>query len=525
MTRSLPPLSSSSSAISIEPDEILGSIEPRIFTPPLRPLKPAVIDEEGNVLEEATSYGFGVITFAREILGTPLDEWEEVAVIRGGELLPGGRCRFKKLLIIVARQNGKTFLLDVLAKFWLYVEARSALLVISKSRGKAKEFWEHVIRDTLQHPELSTLYGERRKANGEEFYETADGSVFKFAAPNGDAGRGDTNERIIMDELRQQRNWDCWGSAFPSMNAKPTGQLVAITNQGDDRGVVLDSLRESALAFIKSGKGDRRLGILEWSAPPGSSPLDPHALAMANPNLGRRIDLEDLLAEGERVLQAGGDELNVHLTEVLCIRIRSFDGAMNPEAWEANQTGTGLESFPAKSIVFSLDMAWGNRHVALIASAVSNTGQTHQETVNTWVGPTAPTDMMRDLPGHLSRSGVRRLVWMPNSPMAALAPKLRKLKLPGGVVMEELKAEIKEACMSYSEANDAGDLVVYPDEDMTDQVLSATKKYTGSLWLFAPGEGKHCNFAYALAAGYWMAQTMPKPVGPLRLVSPDDEDD
>ena len=511
--------SSSSSAISIEPTKILGSIEPRIFTPPLRKLKPAVIDEEGNILEPATTYGFAVIDFAYA-LGTPLDPWEEVAVIRGGELLPNGKPRFRKLLIMVARQNGKTFLLDILVKFWLYVERRTGILVTSKNRGKAQEFWEGVMTSTERHPDLRAYYGGRRKSNGAEFYETTDGCMFKFAAPNGDAGRGDSNERIVMDEIRQQHNWDCWASAYPSMNAKPFGQLIAITNQGDDKGVVLDSLHKSAMDFIKTGKGDPKLGLLEWSAPAGSSPLDPHALAMANPNLNRRVDLEDLLSEGERVLKAGGDELNVHLTEVLCIRIRSFDGAVDPDAYERCCIGQGLESFPSGRIAFFLDMAWGNRHVALVAAAVSNTGQVHVEPVNAWDGRGAPRDMMRDLSGHLERSGVRRLGWMPNSPMAALAPELRKLKLPRGVVMDEIKGEVSEVCMSFSEMVDAEQLVVYPDEAMTEQVISTTKKYRNNTWVFFPPENGYCDFTYAAAGAVWLARTMPTPIGKPRVILP-----
>jgi hypothetical protein len=87
-----------------------GAVEPRIFPAPLRELTPD------------TSFGFDVIDFARDVLGTPLDPWERWLVIHAGELLPDGRPRFRTVLAIVARQNGKSFLMRVLILYWMFVE-------------------------------------------------------------------------------------------------------------------------------------------------------------------------------------------------------------------------------------------------------------------------------------------------------------------------------------------------------------------------------------------------------------------
>src|SRR3546814_18105149 len=86
--------------------------EPWRWTRPLRELRPA------------TSYGFAVVEFARDILERPLDPWQEWLVIHAGELLPDGRPRFRKVLVLVARQNGKTELLVILSLFWLRSEER-----------------------------------------------------------------------------------------------------------------------------------------------------------------------------------------------------------------------------------------------------------------------------------------------------------------------------------------------------------------------------------------------------------------
>src|ERR1700748_2033274 len=103
---------------------VLGRTQPRLWTPPLRELTPD------------TSYGFDVIDFAQAI-GWPLDEWEQEAVIRGGELLPDGRPRFRFVLIIVARQNGKTLLCRVLVLYWMFIERHELILGTSTGRDTA----------------------------------------------------------------------------------------------------------------------------------------------------------------------------------------------------------------------------------------------------------------------------------------------------------------------------------------------------------------------------------------------------
>ncbi len=114
---------------NVAPDEIYGSTTPRVWTPSLVELTPA------------TSFGYDVIDFARDVLGEPLDAWQEWLVIHLGELLPDGRPRFRKVLVIVARQNGKTHLSRVLILYWLFVERVRLVLGTSTDRNEAKRAW------------------------------------------------------------------------------------------------------------------------------------------------------------------------------------------------------------------------------------------------------------------------------------------------------------------------------------------------------------------------------------------------
>jgi hypothetical protein len=113
-------------------------------------------------------------------------------------------------------------------------------------------------------------------------------------------------------------------AAENAMNAVPDAQAWAITNEGDDRSVVLHEFYEQALEFINTGVGDRRLGLFAYSAPPGCDLMDIEAVAQANPNLGRRIHWESLVGKALRAQAAGGEVEARHRTEVMCQRVESL---------------------------------------------------------------------------------------------------------------------------------------------------------------------------------------------------------
>jgi len=253
-------------------------------------------------LTPQTSYGYAVIDFARDVLRMPLDPWERFAVIHGGELLADGRPRFRTLLILVARQNGKTFLLTVLALFWLFEEKHPMILGMSTMLEYARESWAEActlaqdVDELAEHLPVNAI----KEGNNDVRLLTDYGTRYKIAAANRRGGRSLRIDRLVIDELREHATWAAWNAATNAMNARPFGQAWCITNQGDDTAVVLNALRTAALDYITTGQGDERLGLLEWSAPKGCATDDVKAIAAANPNAGRRLHWDDLLGPARR---------------------------------------------------------------------------------------------------------------------------------------------------------------------------------------------------------------------------------
>lgn len=482
-------------------------------TPPLRELTPA------------TSYGFAVIDFARDVLGQPLDPWQEWLVIHAGELLPGGRPRFRKVLAIVARQQGKTHLLKVLTLFWLFVEQWPMILGQSTGLATAKESWEGAQEMALASEWLKPEFGTVRRDNNDPHWKVASGGKYKIAAATRRGGRGLSVDRLIVDELREHRDWVAYNAAVPTMNARPYAQAWFISNQGDENSVVLDSLRDAGICGIEGNPTDDELGLFEWSAPLGARADDPEALAMSCPNLGRRTLLSSLLADARRALKAGGEELTGFLTEILCIRVPALDAAIDAAAWALGAVPGSIKPLRA-SLAAVVDVAPDSRHAMLVLAAPMPDGRIRVEEAGAWEGPTAVSDMERDLPGLLASIKPTVFARLPGPSDAAGAGldehKGRRPWQPRGVRVEKITGgQVPGICMGFA-ALVASHGVVQSDQPLlTAHVTGAEKLHRGDVWVFSRKGAGHCDGAYAAAGAVHLARTMPAPLGRPRVLLPN----
>lgn len=511
----MPPSESEAPLMSSELAGPLGSPIPRLWTPPLRELTPE------------TSYGFDLIDFARDTLATPFDPWQEWLAIHVGELLADGRPRFRTVLILVARQNGKTTFGEALVLYWLFIERVPLVLGTSTDRSYAKRTWASIAQQAADNEWLDCDLNAKslRQTIGEESLKTNYAAEYIFAANNGRAGRSTTLHRWLADELREHRDRAAWDSASKAMNAVRSAQIVAITNQGDSGAVVLDSLRTPALEFIETGQGDKRLGLFEWSAPDGMDPTDIEGLAAANPNLGYRLDVEALLADAERAKAAGGLELSGFRTEVLCQRVTLMDPAINPDRWDACTTDEPIDLAEHRDkVVLCVDISLDGSHGTLMAAALID-GKVHLDVAEVWDGHGCSKAMRADLPDLVRKIRPRAFGWFPNGPAAGLAAELavrkgtgRGVWPPRGTVVAELTADATAVCLGFAELVQAEEVVHAEDAFMQAHVHAAQKSRRGDAWVFARRGAGPIDGAYAMAGAAHLARTLPPPRSPLIVV-------
>lgn len=363
--------------------KMLGSEVPRIWTPPLRELTPE------------TSLGFAAVDFAREVCGMDLFPWQRWLLIHALELAGDLRVtmnafgqlvmpdrdpmdplfRFRRVVVLVARQNGKSTLSQALSLFFLYVLGVDLILGTAQDLDTAEEVWDAVLDTIEETPDLAELADRPVKVNGKKTIRLKTGERYKVKAANRRAGRGLSGDLILLDELREHQSWDAWAAITKTTQARPSAMIWALSNAGDMSSVVLRTLRmmahnelgdpdgiNAAAAANLLPTGDEisemvdltdaddaaepevapedmvgeasTLGIFEWSAPPGCSVMDPAGWQWANPSLGHGISRQTIAGDASTEGKSPETEW-VFRTEVLC---QWPDGAMRgpfaPGSWE-----------------------------------------------------------------------------------------------------------------------------------------------------------------------------------------------
>jgi hypothetical protein len=362
-----------------------GKTEPRLYTKELRPLT------------EETSLGYACIEYASRILRKQLYPFQEWALIHAleivGDLDGDWRFRFRIILFMIARQNGKTTLSEIICSFFLNVLRVEDIFGTSLSLEKAEEVWEAVIRDQEKYPELSKAIDRISRTNGKKRLDLTGDRSYKVGAPSRRAGRGDSNDLVMLDELRELRDWETWSAAAASTTAKPNGLIICFTNAGDPDSIVLRQLRAQALGQRVDLGGDvdaNALALFEWSAQEGSATDDPEALAQANPALGY-----GLLTERALMANRATYPEQKFRSECMCQQVETILPPPFPDgAWDA---GTDVESFIAADadLFFGIDLSQDRRWTSIGVCGLREDGNWHIETVARRVGTEWAIDWFR----------------------------------------------------------------------------------------------------------------------------------
>ena len=362
-----------------------GKTEPRLYTRELRPLT------------EETSLGFACIEYARTVLRKKLYPWQEWALIHAleitGNLGESWHFRYRTVLFLISRQNGKTVLSEVIASFFLNVLMVESVFGTSLSLEKAEEVWEAVIRDQEEYPELFADIERISRTNGKKNLQLRGGRKYKVGAPSRRAGRGDSNDLVMLDEIREHRDWETWSAAAASTNAKPNGLILCFSNAGDPDSIVLRQLRAKALGQKANFGGDvdaNTLGLFEWSAQEGAETDDLEALAQANPALGYgRLTERALMADRATFPEAK------FRSECMCQQVETILPPPFPNgAWDS---GTDETSFipPQMEIFYGIDLSQDRRWTSIGVCGKRDDGNWHIEVVARRVGTEWAVDWFR----------------------------------------------------------------------------------------------------------------------------------
>lgn len=372
---------------------ILGKEIPRIWTKPLRKLT------------RSTTLGFAFCDFCTA-LGIELLPWQKWLAVHALEIVDEGdswRFRFRYVVILISRQNGKTFFEVCLNLFFLYGLKSHLVLGTAQNLDTAVETFEDTVAQIESVPELKELLMKVNRGTGKRELLLDTGDRYKVIAATRKA-RGLSSDLIMMDELREQTNWDAWGAISKTMIARPTAILFGLSNAGDTSSVVLRHLRLQAHALLgdpdgvaenRKGLGgedieDDTLGLFEWSATPDCDINDREQWAQANPSLGYGFLTERALKSA-----AVTDPEVIFRTECLCQWVESRLPEPFPDgAWLGGQDP---ESFIREDseLFWGIDMSQDRKRTTIAVCGMREDGNMHVEVVERRIGTEWAVDWFR----------------------------------------------------------------------------------------------------------------------------------
>lgn len=327
---------------------IYGKETPRIFTPPLRELTPD------------TTLGYDVIEWAKDALNIDLLPWEKWLFIHALEIVGDfdseWHFRFRTVIVLIARQNGKSIMGMVLSLFFLYVLGAKLVLGTAQDLDQATEVWEGAVEFAQESDELVEAIEQIYRGNGNKTLRLNSNRRYKVAAATRKGTRGKSSNLVLMDEIREHQNFQAWSAASKTIKARKSAIVWCMSNAGDGASVVLRHLRMQAHSAIGDPDGivaalsdsdikpsDEEkeamqealssIGIFEWSATPNCDKWDRNEWAQANPSMNYGFLSESTIAS-----ECATDPENEFRVEDLCQWVTA---AVTPPfpigAWEKGQ--------------------------------------------------------------------------------------------------------------------------------------------------------------------------------------------
>jgi len=418
-------------------------------------------------LTDLPSKGQDMIDLATE-LGINLMEWQRYVCIHGHKVRPDGRWAHSELGLIMARQQGKSTLMMLRILTGMFVWGEGLQLASAHRLTTSLETFRQIVGLIETNPRLEKEVKKIRWQHGAEEIELFGNRRFVVKAANNAARGLSKPETIHLDELREYKDEDAWSSMRYSMMAAKNPQVWIYSSAGDQHSVILNKLRERALA---SATTNDPIGWFEWSAEPDAPILLPSgeinwdAFAQANPSLGITIHPDNLKA-------VINDPPDIVRTEVLAQWVDTINSAIDAQKWGLCQTDP-IPLDPEAPTWLGLDLSPDRKFGALVATQKLSGERFNLVLLHTWSNDYSLNDLAvaNDIAPYVRRYNTQTVAYSKRTAQA-VASRL----VPVGIPITDMDGAIyAESCDRWLGAINSHRLQHGGQEELTQQTLSAAK--------------------------------------------------
>jgi hypothetical protein len=426
---------------------LIGVQTPRIHTP----------------LNELPSKGGEIIDLATS-LGVELMEWQKFALIHSHKIKPDGRWASPINCIVVARQNGKSFLQQIRILAGLFLWNETLQIGSAHTLNTSLEQFRQMVNTIESSDYLSKQVKKIRWNHGAEEIETKMGNRFMVRA-GGSAARGISRPSTIhLDELLRMNNMDSFASLRYTLMAAENPMLMAYTNAGDNTSVVLNSFRDRALASIGGVNDD--IGYFEWSSPTDDITLE--NARHANPAMGSLIHPDNIRA----VLN---DPPNVVMSEVLCRWVVAIANIVDTNSWN-KCLDKNYDLQPDETTWLAIDLSPDRKHASLVGAQKIGEENFVVKLLHTWKNDLQLDDkaIANELADYARKYSTEYVLYSRKS-AGAVAARLA----PAGIPIFDMDSAYPQSCDELLSAINSNRLKHRGQSQLTEEILAAVQLRRG----------------------------------------------
>lgn len=424
--------------------------------------------------------------------GLMLDPWQNIVICDWMAMTPGGKWICKTCGGSVARQNGKTGLIEGRAEAGMILYNEQVLYTAHLQKTATETFEE--MASFFDTPKLRKYLKDVKTALGREQIILRSGARVKFLARTRNGGRGQHGDLLIFDEA-QELAVEQQASFLPAISASLNPQTVYVGTPPDPTadGTVFRGIRDKAIA------GETKsTAWFEFSVPEIGDISDRNRWAETNPALGRRI--METTIEGEYEQMAPDTFARERLGWWTPVVEHKAEYVLDEEAWDRCKSS---EMKPEGKTAYGVKFSPDATEVCLCGAVIPKDGPARVSLIKrepTALGTQWLADWLNARYDRAScvvidgRNGVEPLI----DKMAGT------WKMKGSVIRPKMNDVIAAVSMFSDAVNEQSVTWYAEQEQLRDSAVTSTKRPIGGGFGFG---GENSIPIEAAAFALWGAKT------------------
>lgn len=263
--------------------------------------------------------------------------------------------RFRRVLLLVPRKNGKSALAAAIGLYMLCADGEHGAEVYSGATTE-KQAWE-VFRPARlmaqKRPDMCSHYGLGVNASNLHIL----GNESRFEPLIGKPGDGASPSCAIVDEYHEHDTDQMFDTMETGMGAREQPMMLVITTAGDNIAGPCYLMQEEAQRMLEGTAEDDSTLALIYGIDKDDDWQDPDVLRKANPNFDVSVSA-DFLLNRQREALASPRKAGVFKTKHLNVWVQSRDAYFNVARYmEIKDESLSLDQFEGQECIIGVDLA------------------------------------------------------------------------------------------------------------------------------------------------------------------------